>query len=252
MLRGIWAACVLVVASALLALPATIVTLLSPRGSNAVIRAGKIWSRIMLATVGARVTYHDPERAHERAPCVFIANHQSMIDIWVMFAVIPLSTRFVAKHELFRIPVFGWALSSCGCIAIDRSNRREALRSLRAAADQIRAGRSVVLYPEGSRSRDGRLRPFKKGAFHLALQAGVPIVPVVITGSNDVMPPRSRRVRPGPVDVHLEPPVDVRPFQPSDYAGLLAEVHATFARRFERAGSIRDDGEVHAIRRESR
>lgn len=234
MLRGIWAACVLVVASAALALPATIITLLSPRGSNAVIHAGKLWSRIMLWAVGARVVYHERQRAFEHLPCIFIANHQSMIDIWVMFAVIPPSTRFVAKRELFRIPVFGWALSSCGCIPIDRSNRSEAIRSLRAAAEQIRAGRSVVLYPEGSRSRDGRLGPFKKGAFHLALQAAVPILPVVITGSHRVLPPRSLRVHPGPVAVHLETPVDPRGFSPDDHAGLLQEVRAVFVRRFER------------------
>lgn len=236
MLRGIWALCVLVVATTCLALPATVITLLSPRGSNAVIRAGKLWSRIMLAAVGARVVYHDLQRAREHLPCIFIANHQSMIDIWVMFAVIPLSTRFVAKQELFRIPVFGWAIASCGCIGIDRTNRAEAIRSLRAAGEQIRAGRSVVLYPEGSRSPDGRLRPFKKGAFHLALQAAVPIVPVVITGSYDVLPPRSLRVRPGRVEVHLEPPIDAKSYPPDDYRGLLADVQALFARRFGESG----------------
>jgi 1-acyl-sn-glycerol-3-phosphate acyltransferase len=244
-LRGIWAACVLIVASVGLALPATLVTLLSPRGSNAVIHAGKLWSRIMLRAVGARVSYHDLGRAREHLPCIFIANHQSMIDIWVMFAVIPPPTRFVAKRELFRIPIFGWALASCGCIPIDRANRGEAIRSLRAAAEQIRSGRSVVLYPEGSRSQDGVLRPFKKGAFHLALQAGVPIVPVVITGSHRALPPRSLRVRPGPVDVHLEPPVDPRAFAPDDHDGLLEAVRAVFLRRFAEAAA--PAAAIHAV-----
>ncbi len=233
MLRGIWAACVLVVATIGCALPAIAVTLLSRRGSDAVVRAGKIWSRILLAAVGARLTLRHPERAREHHPCVFIANHQSMIDVWAMFAVIPPSTRFVAKRELFRIPVFGWALSCSGFVPIDRDNRAEAIRSLRAAAEQIRAGRSVVLYPEGTRSRDGRLRPFKKGAFHLALQARVPIVPVVITGSHAVLPPRSLRVRPGPVTVHLEPAIDAARHAPDDVQGLLSEVQEVFRRRFE-------------------
>jgi 1-acyl-sn-glycerol-3-phosphate acyltransferase len=232
MLRGIWAALVLLVVSVSLAIPATIVTLLSPPGSNAVIHAGKLWSRIMLWVVGARVTYHELQRAREHLPCIFIANHQSMVDIWVMFAVIPPTTRFVAKAELFRIPVFGWALSSCGCIPIDRANRGEAIRSLRSAAEKIRSGLSVVLYPEGSRGDDGRLRPFKKGAFHLAVQAGVPIVPVVISGSHAVLPARSIRANPGPVEVHLEPPVDARPYQPDNHDDLRHDVHAIFARRF--------------------
>jgi 1-acyl-sn-glycerol-3-phosphate acyltransferase len=235
MLRGIWAAFVLVIATMACALPAILITLLSPRGSNAVIYAGKLWSRVMLAAVGARVTYHHPERASAQHPCIYVANHRSMIDIWVMFAMIPLETRFVAKAELFRIPVFGWALSSSGMVAIDRSNRREAIKSLRVAAEQIRAGRSVVLYPEGTRSPDGRLQPFKKGAFHLALQAAVPMVPVVITGSFDVMPPKALRVQPGPVDVYLEPLVDPANFEPRDHAGLMADVHAVFERRFTEA-----------------
>lgn len=233
MLRGIWLAFMLVVMTALVAIPATIVALIVPPWSNAVMHGGRIWSRVLLAAAGARVTFHGLENVRRQNPCIFIANHQSMVDIWIMLSLIPPATRFVAKRELFRIPVFGWALAASGCIPIDRGNRTDAIRSLRVAAERIHGGRSVVLFPEGSRSLDGKLRPFKKGAFHLALQAGVPIVPVAITGSFDVLPPRSLRVRPGPVEVFVEPPVDVGPYQPEDHPGLLATVRETIERRFE-------------------
>jgi 1-acyl-sn-glycerol-3-phosphate acyltransferase len=232
MLRGILVRIVLVLASAALAAPAMLVALVVPPWGNVVVYAGKVWARILLATAGARVRFHGLEHVQGQRPCVYIANHVSMIDVWVMLTLVPPRTRFVAKQELFRIPVFGWALRAAGFIAVNRANRADAIRSLAEAAERIRAGRSVVLFPEGTRSRDGRLSPFKKGAFHLALSAGVPVVPVAITGSFQVMPAGTLRVTPGPVEVFIEPAVDVAPFAPSDYDGLLEKVHGAIARRF--------------------
>jgi 1-acyl-sn-glycerol-3-phosphate acyltransferase len=181
------------------------------------------------------VRYVGLEHIDRTAPQVFIANHQSMADIWALLAVLPPSSRFVAKRELFRIPIFGWALAAAGFVPIERSKHSGALRSLDVAAERIRQGHSLVLFPEGTRTRDGRLRPFKKGAFHLALRAGVPVVPVAISGSFELLPPRTLRVHPGPVHVRFEPPLDVAPFQPTDHAGLLEAVRATIARRLEPA-----------------
>lgn len=231
MLRGIWVRLVLVIATIAIALPTTLLLLLFPRREGLFVGAGKLWSRIMLATAGARVTVHDLPHAYRHDPCVFIANHGSMVDIWVMFTFMPVNTRFVAKQELFKIPIFGWVLRASGCVPIDRGRRQEAIRSLQSAGDQIRAGRSVVLYPEGTRSRDGRLAPFKKGAFHLAVKAGVPVVPVSIRGSFEMLPPGTWRVNPGAVEVRLDAPIDVAPFQPADAGGLLEQVRATIERR---------------------
>jgi 1-acyl-sn-glycerol-3-phosphate acyltransferase len=233
MLRGIWVRCVLALATVLLATPVAILLPLVPRWSNLVVHAGRLWGRSLLAAAGVRVRLHGLEHARTHDPCIFIANHQSMVDVWVMLTFVPPNTRFVAKRELFRIPIFGWALAASGCIPIDRGHRSLAIRSLRQAGERIRAGRSVVLYPEGSRSRDGRLGPFKKGAFHVAVQAGVPVVPVAITGSHDVLPPGRLRVRPGPVDVFVEPPIDVTPFLPEDHGGLLERVRRAIERRFD-------------------
>jgi len=233
MLRGIWVRVSILVVTFALAFPLSLVLLAVPRWGNLTVHVGRIWSRLLLAAAGARVTYHGLDHARGRLPCIFIANHQSFIDVWVMMCLVPPTTRFVAKRELFRIPVFGWVLSASGCIPIDRGNRSQAIRSLEAAAERIRGGTSVVLYPEGTRSTDGRLQPFKKGAFHLALQAGVPIVPVAITGSFDVLAPVRLLARPGPVSVHVEPPIDVAPFQPGDSDGLLAVVRSAIEARFQ-------------------
>ena len=239
MLRGIWLRAVLLVATVALATPVAVLVLLVPRWGDLIVHAGRLWSRALLAASGARVTYHGREHARAHRPCIFIANHQSMVDIWVMLRLVPSNTRFVAKQELFRIPIFGWALATTGCIAVNRANRAEAMRSLDVAAERIRAGRSVVLYPEGTRSRDGSLQPFKKGAFHLALAAGVPVVPVAITGSFAVVPPRTLRVRPGAVDVWVEPPIDVEPFRPGGHEALRDAVQAAIERRFRAAAPAR-------------
>jgi 1-acyl-sn-glycerol-3-phosphate acyltransferase len=229
MWRGIWTRCVLLVMTLILAPSATVVVLLFPRLNDFSMRAAKVWSRALLRATGARVHYEGLEHVRD-APRVYIANHQSMVDIWALISILPRSTRFVAKRELFRIPVFGWLLRTAEFTPVDRSNRAEAIRSLSLAAERVRAGRSIVLFPEGTRSRDGQLRPFKKGAFYLALAAGVPVVPVAITGSFDVMPPGSLRVYPGDVRVRFQPEIDVAVHQPDDHAGLQARVRSAVER----------------------
>jgi 1-acyl-sn-glycerol-3-phosphate acyltransferase len=226
MLRGLCAFIVLVIMTLACGLPAMLISLIR-RGSDITMRAGRIWSRTMLAAVGARVEYRGLENLTARQPCVYIANHQSNVDIWALINVLPYPARFVAKESLFRIPVLGWAMAAAGFIPIDRANRGRAMKSLRLAAEKVRAGRPVVLFPEGTRSRTGELQPFKKGPFHLALQAGVPVVPVIISGSFEVLPPRSLRVSPGPVDVRFLPPMEISEFLPADYNGLLRRVHET-------------------------
>jgi len=236
MLRGIWAFFTLGVVSVALSLPVVVILPLVPRWNHLPMVMARLWSRIMLRVVGARVTYHDPHDALGRSKCVFIANHCSNVDIWALARVLPLGSRFVAKQELFRVPVLGWAMAASGFISIDRSNRAEAIRSLRQAAEKVRAGPPVILFPEGTRSRDGRLKPFKKGAFHLAMQAGVPLIPVAIKGTFQIMPPGSLRVRPGPVDVFFEQAVDVTGHEPERSDRLSQTVRAAIARRLDEAG----------------
>ena len=208
MLRGLIFLILFFPLTLLFGVPATIGGLLGFKQST--MWFGKPWSRVCLWFVGARASYLNLERLTERQPCIYLANHQSAVDIWVMLISLPLATRFVAKQSLFSLPGLGWAMRASGFIPIDRTNRGAAVKSLRTAAARIRDGSSVVLYPEGTRSKDGKLQPFKKGPFHLALQAGVPIVPMLLVGTHGVLPAGTIRVRPGPVEIRVLPPVEVR------------------------------------------
>ncbi len=140
-------------------------------------------------------------------PCVFVCNHQSWVDILAVLDVLPGSIRFVAKKELGHVPLFGRALTAAGHIQVDRRNLDSAVAAYEDAARAVRGGLSAVVFAEGTRSRDGRLKAFKKGPFVLAIVAQVPVVPVYIAGSYEVLPKGSLRPRPVPITVHCGPPI---------------------------------------------
>jgi 1-acyl-sn-glycerol-3-phosphate acyltransferase len=165
-------------------------------------------------------------------PQVFMANHQSGFDILIVLAHIDTYFAWIAKKELFSIPVFGHALARTGSIAIDRKNFVRAMRSIHDAARRIREGKSVMTFPEGTRSMDGQIHPFKKGVFHLALKAGVPIVPVTIIGSGEIMPKKSFRVHPGKVILVIDKPIDVTGYTEETVDSLLNRVYDVVASHY--------------------
>jgi 1-acyl-sn-glycerol-3-phosphate acyltransferase len=166
----------------------------------------RLWSRISLFLAGARVTLSGAEHLPP-GPVIFMSNHQSNFDILSLLAGMPRQIYWVAKKELFDIPVFGASMKRGGYIPLDRSDGRKALKSMDAAAAIIRSGKSVVMFPEGTRSPDMRLLPFKRGGFMLALRAGVPVVPVTINGSGRVNPAGRTFIRPGTISITLHQPV---------------------------------------------
>jgi len=166
----------------------------------------RLWSRISLFLAGARVTLSGAEHLPP-GPVIFMSNHQSNFDILSLLAGMPRQIYWVAKKELFDIPVFGASMKRGGYIPLDRSDGRKALKSMDAAAAIIRSGKSVVMFPEGTRSPDMRLLPFKRGGFMLALRAGVPVVPVTINGSGRVNPAGRTYIRSGTISITLHQPV---------------------------------------------
>jgi 1-acyl-sn-glycerol-3-phosphate acyltransferase len=146
-------------------------------------------------------------------PAIFIGNHASLFDPPLMIATLPCRPVFMAKRELARVPFLGWVIWLADFIFIDRGHRGAARRSLKQAARRIRAGQSIVAFPEGTRSRDGHLLPFKKGPFLLALEAGVPVVPFAIHGGPEILPKGTWRVQGGPYLIRLGAPLE-----PGDYA----------------------------------
>ncbi len=181
------------------------------------------WSRVLLRLfrVGVRTSGLEHARA---GPAVYAANHASALDILVLFGHLPVDFRIIYKRSLSLVPLLGWAIWLGGHIPIDRSNPFRARRSLDAAARRIRDGTSVVVFPEGTRSRDGAVGLFKRGSFGLALNAGVPVVPVSLVGVKAVVPRGLASLRPGTVQVVLHPPVAVAGRSPDEAEALAEEV----------------------------
>lgn len=146
------------------------------------------WAKVIVAGSRVRVTVIGIERLDPVEPYVFMANHQSYFDVISLVARLDHPVRFVAKKELMFIPVFGWCMWASGHVVINRSRHDDAVASLRKAAQKVRSGTPILVFPEGTRSGDHHLGPFKKGGFMLALEAGVPLVPVSISGSSPMMP----------------------------------------------------------------
>lgn len=190
----------------------------------------RAWARSLLWAAGVEVELEHPERIDPARPQILVANHTSWVDVLALTVHIPGAFRFVAKKELAKIPFFGPAWQACGHIAIDRSDRQAAIRSLAEARDILERQRpTVILFPEGTRSVDGRLLPFKKGAFVLALQTGTEVVPAAILGSRDVMRKGSFRVYPGTVRIRFGPPIPVEGLELTDRQALTDRARAEVA-----------------------
>lgn len=167
--------------------------------------ATRTWTRLLVGAAGVRIVLHDAQRLTEGAR-VYASNHVSWYDVFVLASVIP-HYKFVAKAELFRIPIFGPSARAVGTIPIERENRKAAFTSYAEAARRIRAGASVIVFPEGTRGREYAMRPFKKGPFVLAIASQAPVVPVVVHGTIAVQPRGSWLIRGGTVHVHFLEPV---------------------------------------------
>ncbi len=176
----------LVASTVVLSLVALFIALFGDR-QETIHSIGRLWSRMFLYVAGINVRIEGLDRISS-PPYVFMCNHQSALDIHALLAKLPVSFKWIAKRQLFAIPMFGWAIRKAGYISIDRENPREALKAIEEASQRIREGTNIIIFPEGTRSADGKLLPFKKGGFTLALRAMVPVVPIGIYGSSALQP----------------------------------------------------------------
>ena len=187
------------------------------------------WARGCLWLGGVRVQIEGVEHLPVQGPVVYMSNHQGNFDIPVLFASLPVQFRWLAKAELFRIPLFGLTMRIAGYIPVERKDRRLAIQSMNLAAQQVAAGTSIMIFPEGTRSPDGALLPFKKGGFVLALQAQAPIVPIAIDGSAALMIKSSWLIRSGEVRLRIFPAIPTAGLGMKDRDALLAQVEARIA-----------------------
>jgi len=196
-----------------------------PNG-NPFIWCARPWASLILLASGVRVRVSGRDRLDPARPAIYITNHQSHFDVLALIRALPGQYRIIAKKELFAIPVFGWALSLSGFIKLDRTDRSQAHASLGVAAARVRSGRSVVVFAEGTRSPDGRLLPFKKGGFILAIESGAPVVPVSISGSRAVLGRESLDIRRGAIDVAFGAPIPTASLTYDDRNALIATTRA--------------------------
>jgi 1-acyl-sn-glycerol-3-phosphate acyltransferase len=187
--------------------------------------AARTWARLWLLAAGAKCTVSGLDRLSPEKRYVFVSNHQSGLDIPLLYVLLPYHLSFIAKKELFYVPFLGWGMAAIGHIYIDRANARRAHQSIGRAVEKLRKEhRSLVVFPEGTRSADGHLGAFKSGSFALAIEAGVELVPVVIDGSCRVLPKGTLMTHPGPVHVAVGEPISVEGLVRSDKAELAQRV----------------------------
>ena len=196
-------------------------------------RHARLWSFIGLRLAGIKLEVTGAEKV-PAGPLIFMSNHQGNFDILTLFQAIPQRFSWIAKEELFKIPIFGHSMARAGYIPLDRGDGRRALKSMEAAANLIRGGQSVVIFPEGTRTPDGELLPFKKGGFLLASKAGVPIIPVTINGSMRINPKNRLELHPGTIRIKFADPIPTSGPAGKDRIKMMEDVRLAIEGGLER------------------
>ncbi len=194
------------------------------RSGNPMHKIARFWGRSILIVSRIKVSVTGLSNIDRSKSYIYMSNHQSNFDIPVLLGHLKVQFRWLAKMELFKIPIFGHAMRKAGYISIDRNKRESAFESLKNAARKIKSGVSVLIFPEGTRSRDGKIRPFKKGGFVLAIDSGAPIVPIVISGTRSIMTKGSIQINPGKVNVIVHQPIQTSVYTRETKEALMERV----------------------------
>ncbi|MFO0761000.1 MAG: lysophospholipid acyltransferase family protein [Byssovorax sp.] len=182
-----------------------------------------------LAKIEVRV--FGAEKLDADTPRILMANHQSYLDVHALYRALPVPFAFLAKKELFALPFFSGVMEELGCVPVDRRNREKAVNAIDAAGEQIRRGSTIVVFPEGTRSRGDRVLPMKKGPFYLAQRAGVPVVPIGLRGTAALMPRRNTGMWSGVSEVHIGDPIPPIPREGNEpRLALMEQVRAELVR----------------------
>jgi len=193
----------------------------------------RLWGKVALLANRVKVKVEGIENLKRESPYIFMSNHQGSYDIFALLGHLPFQFKWLAKKELFSIPFFGWTMAAAGYIRIDREGTRETVEAMNKAAERIRDGMSVVIFPEGSRSPDGTIQPFKKGGFTLAIKSRVPIVPMAITGSREIMPKDRLTATSGEIRMRIGYPIETQNFSMKDRNALMEKVRKAISKDFE-------------------
>jgi 1-acyl-sn-glycerol-3-phosphate acyltransferase len=238
MIRSIYISCWVAVSTFCLGCMAILLSLFGLTG-NPIHKIAEVWARSILAVSGIDVTVNGLSNVDPAKSYIYMSNHQSNVDIWVLLAHLPVQFRWLAKAELFKIPILSRSMRAAGYISINRFDKQSAFNSIDQAAEKIKEGVSVMIFPEGTRSFDGKIRSFKKGGFVLAVKSGVPVVPVIIHGTFSIMPKGSLRVKPGSVVLEIQKPIDTGGYTFESKDALIERVRHVICESFEKG---KEDG----------
>lgn len=200
----------------------------------------QVWCRMIAKTAGAKIKIEGLSNIPHDQAFVIVANHQSYLDIPAIWGYIPVQFRIMAKRTLFYIPFMGWFLWRAGHIPVDRDNARAALASVNKAVEKLHAGCSLVIFPEGHRSRDGQLQEFKPGGFKIALKAKVPVIPVTIIGASRVLKRDSLVFHPGDVRVLIDAPIQTTDYNSKTVPELVERAQKIISLRLGGEGNAPD------------
>jgi len=208
---------------------------------------GRDWARVCLRAAGVRVSVEGAEHLSPDEPQIVASNHASFFDILAIYGYLPVPVKFVAKKELFAIPIFGQALRAVGHVRLDRTHLKQAFGAYETAARQIAEGRlNMLIFPEGTRTRTGELQPFKKGPFVLAIMARAPVVPAYVANTFGIQPKGSLVVHPRPIRILLGPKVPVDGLTVEDRDALTEHVRVAVALQKDRVDAEQRRGQVSA------
>lgn len=224
-LRGIFLLGFWFTSIALLA-PLLIALVLLTRNENFIYSPVRMFIRAGLAMVGVRVEVTGIEKLDPNQTYIFTPNHQSLIEVPLFVTYLGRNPAYLGKKEVFRYPVFGFGIRLIGVVPVDRSNSPAAVESAKVATENLRRGKSYVVYPEGTRSRDGRMLPFKKGAFMMAIDAGVPVVPITVSGATRIMPKAEIKVFPSTVRITIHDPISTAGYSKENVVELMERARA--------------------------
>ena len=213
----------------------SLVILTSPfdRKGKVIHRYARLWGKVALLANRVKVRVEGIEHLKGEGPYIIMSNHQGSYDIFALLSHLPFQFKWLAKKELFSVPFFGWVMAAAGYISIDREGTRKTVEAMNEAARKIREGMSLLIFPEGSRSPDGSIQPFKKGGFTLAIKSKVPIIPISISGSREVMPKEKFTSASGEIRIRIDHPIEIQNYSMKDRQSLMEKVSKTISKNFK-------------------
>lgn len=201
--------------------------------SNLSHKVSSLWGRWLCTLNGIQVDVEGLEHIQQDQAQILIANHQGFFDIFALSGFLPLQIRWMAKSSLFKIPFVGWSITASGYIPVDRSNRKKSYQAFLTTIEKLKAGNSIVIFPEGTRSEDGTIGPFKKGSLLLSVRSGAPLVPVTLLGTGSIIKKGSCIIKPGRVQIVISPPLSSQAVKDDKEENVLRTLRDIICKNYE-------------------